>query len=515
VQGDRRPPCTATSNVDDVSKVSGFTLAGLEARGITKSYGAAPVLRDVDITIAPGEIIALAGENGSGKSTFAKIVSGTVAPSAGTVTVNGLQLPPGNPQQAAKCGVSIVPQEISGIPELSVAENILLPLNHSLLSMRARPRGGAALRPLLDRLGVSVDLDAPFRSLPASKAILVELARALVTNPKLLIIDETTAYLERAAASVLLDVLRGIRDDGVSVMFISHRLPEVQELADRVIVLRDGSLVGELSRAESSPDRIARMMVGRDIEVHKRGQAQTTAAPRLAVDDIQLAPGNEPLSLQVRPGEVVGLTGLVNSGCAALLDHIAGARPLGSGTVRIDGTPVTKPGPRAALAAGIALLPGDRQKQGLLLDSSVSANIMLGAWPLLSWTKPGREATVTRQFIDDFGIRPAAPARPARMFSGGNQQKIMLARAIRRDPSVLLLNEPTRGVDIGARAEVYRVIADSLRKGISVLFYSTDMHEVIELSDRVLVLYDNQLAAELAGDQITEENISRAMGGSQ
>jgi ABC-type sugar transport system ATPase subunit len=490
-------------------------MAGLEARGISKSYGAAPVLRDVDITIEPGEIVALAGENGSGKSTFAKIVSGTVAASAGTVTVNGRVLPPGNPQQAAKCGVGIVPQEIAGIPELNVAENILLPLNHSLMSLRVRPRGLEAVRPLLDRLGVSVDLNARFGSLPASKAILVELARALITKPKLLIIDETTAYLERAAASVLLDVLRSIRDDGVGVMFISHRLPEVQELADRTIVLRDGRLVGELSRAESSPDRIARMMVGREIEAHKRGQTQTAAAPRLTVENVRLAPGTEPLSLQVRPGEVVGLTGLVNSGCAALLDYIAGAKPLASGTVRVDGTPVAKPGPRGGLESGIVLLPGDRQREGLMLDASMTANIMLGAAPLLSWTGPRRDTHTASRFVRDFGIRPDAPARPARMFSGGNQQKIMLARAMRREPSVLLLNEPTRGVDIGARADVYRVIADSLRSGISVLFYSTDMHEVIELSDRVLVLYDNQLAAELTGDQITEDNISRYMGGGQ
>jgi ribose transport system ATP-binding protein len=490
-------------------------LAVLEARGITKSYGAAPVLRDVDITIEPGEIVALAGENGSGKSTFAKIVSGTVAPSAGTITLDGVLLPAGRPQQAAKSGVGIVPQEISGVPNLNVAENILLPLNHSLLSVRVRPNGLAVVRPLLDRLGVSVDLDAPFRSLPASQAVLVELARALVTNPKLLIIDETTAYLERAAASVLLDVLRAIRDEGVAVMFISHRLGEVQELADRTIVLRDGSLVGELRREQSTPDRIAAMMVGREIEAHKRGQTQTSATPRIAVENVRLAPAAEPLSLQVRPGEVVGLTGLVNSGCAALLDHIAGARPLGSGTVRVDGTEISKPGIRAALAAGIVLLPGDRQKEGLLLDGSMTANIMLGASPLLSWSGLRREARTARRFISDFGIRPDAPARSARMFSGGNQQKIMLARAVRREPAVLLLNEPTRGVDVGARADVYRVIADALRSGVSVLFYSTDMHEVIELSDRVLVLYDNQLAAELTGDQITEDNISRYMGGGQ
>lgn len=490
-------------------------MARLEARGISKSYGAALVLRDVDVTIEPGEIVALAGENGSGKSTFAKIVSGTVAASAGTITVDGTLLPSGNPQQAAKSGVGIVPQEITGVPDLNVAENILLPLNHSLLSLRTRPHGWEVVRPLLDRLGVSVDLDAPFRSLPASKAVLVELARALITNPKLLIIDETTAYLERAAASVLLDVLRAIRDEGVAVMFISHRLPEVHELADRTIVLRDGRLVGELSRAQASPDRIARMMVGREIEAHKRGQAQTSALPRLTVENVRLAPGAEPLSLHARPGEVVGLTGLVNSGCAALLDHIAGARSLASGTVRVDGTAITKAGPRAALAAGIVLLPGDRQKEGLLLDGSMTSNIMLGAWPLLSWGGLRQEARIARRFISDFGIRPDAPAQVARLFSGGNQQKIMLARAIRREPAVLLLNEPTRGVDIGARADVYRVIADSLRNGVSVLFYSTDMHEVIELSDRVLVLYDNQLAAELSGEQVTEDNIARYMGGGQ
>lgn len=488
-------------------------MPAVEARGITKSYGAAPVLKDVDITIGHGEIVSLAGENGSGKSTFAKILSGTVAASAGTIAMDGRLLPSGRPQQMAANGISIVPQEITGIPDLNVAENILLPVRHTLLSIRRRRQNQSAVRPLLDRLGVHVDLDSPFRALPAPAAVLVELARALIIEPKLLIIDETTAYLERSAAERLLDLLRSVRADGVSVLFISHRLREVHALADRTIVLRDGMVVGELSKSDSTPGRIARMMVGREIEVHKRDRTVADGPPRLAVDGVRLSRTAGPTSLQVRPGEIVGLTGLVNSGCAALLDHIAGAHSLGAGTVRVDGKPVQGRSPRAALAAGIVLLPGDRQREGLLQDGSMTSNVMLGAWPLASRVSPRRESAVTRRFISDFGIRPDAPQRPVRLFSGGNQQKILLARAIRRDPAVLLLNEPTRGVDVGARAEVYRVIASCLREGVAVLFFSTDMHEVIELSDRVLVFYDNQLAAELTGGEITEDNISRAMGG--
>jgi ribose transport system ATP-binding protein len=236
------------------------------------------------------------------------------------------------------------------------------------------------------------------------------------------------------------------------------------------------------------------------------------AAARLKVEGVSLTGTSEPVSLHVRPGEVVGLAGLVNSGCVALLDHIAGARTLPSGTVSVDGKPVSG-GLQGALASRIVMLPGDRQKEGLLRDASMKSNIMLGAWPLLSRVSPRQEARVAGRFIADFGIRPADPDKHLRLLSGGNQQKVMLARALRREPLVLLLNEPTRGVDIGARADVYGVVANSLRNGISVLFYSTDMHEVIELSDRVLVFYDNQLAAELTGDEITEDNISRHMGG--
>ncbi len=484
----------------------------LVASGLTKSYGAAPVLNDVNITIDRGEIVALAGENGSGKSTFAKLLAGMTPATAGTIEVDGRPLPSGRPAQAAAAGIGIVPQEVTGMADLSVAENILLPLHHSLLSIQRRRRNKALIRPLLERLALSVDLDAPFRSLPASTAVLVELARALVTQPKLLIVDETTAYLERGAADRLLDLLRSVRDDGVSVIFISHRLREVHELADRTVVLRDGRLVGELSKQDSTPDRIAKMMVGREIEAHQRGQTQVGAAARLKVDGVSLTGTSEPVSLQVRPGEVVGLAGLVNSGCVTLLDHISGARTLPSGAVSVDGKPVSG-GLHGALASRIVMLPGDRQKEGLLRDASMKSNIMLGAWPLLSRVSPRQEARVAKRFIADFGIRPNDPEKHLRLLSGGNQQKVMLARALRRDPLVLLLNEPTRGVDIGARADVYGVVANSLRNGISVLFYSTDMHEVMELSDRVLVFYDNQLAAELTGDQITEDNISRHMGG--
>jgi ribose transport system ATP-binding protein len=466
----------------------------------------------VHVTIDRGEIVALAGENGSGKSTFAKLIAGLTPATAGTIEVDGEPLPSGRPAQAARAGVGIVPQEVTGMGDLSVAENILLPVHHSLLSIQRRRRNKALVRPLLDRLGVAVDLDAPFRSLPAGTAVLVELARALVIRPKLLIVDETTAYLERGAADRLLDLLRSIRDDGVSVVFISHRLREVHELADRTVVLRDGRLVGELSQQDATPDRIARMMVGREIEAHQRGQTQAGAAARLAVDGVSLTGTSAPVSLHVRPGEVVGLAGLVNSGCVALLDHISGARTLPGGTVSVDGKPVSG-GLHGALAARIVMLPGDRQREGLLRDASMRSNIMLGAWPLLSRVSPRQEARITNRFIADFGIRPNDPEQHLRLLSGGNQQKVMLARALRREPLVLLLNEPTRGVDIGARADVYGVVANSLREGISVLFYSTDMHELMELSDRVLVCYDNELVAELTGDQITEDNISRHMGG--
>lgn len=484
----------------------------LVAHGVTKSYGAAPVLRDVDLAVEAGEIVGLAGENGSGKSTFAKILAGLTPATEGTVEIDGAVLPPGRPQAAMAHGVAIVPQEVTGMRDMSVAENVLLPGNHNLFSLRHRRRDAEIVRPLLERLGARVDVQRPFGSLPASTAVLVEVGRALVGRPKLLVIDETTAYLEPGAAARLLDLLRSIRDDGVAIIFISHRLREVETLVDRTVVLRDGKVVGELTKQESTADRIARLMVGRDIEVHRRGQTQLGATARLRVEPVPLTDGAEPVALEVRPGEVVGLTGLVNSGCVELLEHIAGARPLSGGTVAIDEEPVAA-SLRARLGAGIVLLPGDRQKEGLLRDGSVKSNIMLGAWALASRVRPRVETEVAGRFIGDFRLRPADPDRPVRLLSGGNQQKVMLARALRRRPKVLLLNEPTRGVDVGARADVYSVIAQSLRQGIGVLFFSTDMNEVIELSDRLLVMYDKQVAAELVGDEITEDNISRYMGG--
>ena len=486
----------------------------LNARSVSKSYGAARVLRDVTISIEPGEIVSLAGENGSGKSTFAKILAGLTPQTEGTIEFDGIELSGGSPQQSLAAGIGIVPQEVAGFPDLTVTENVLMSANHSLLSLRHRRRDRARLQEVLAYLGVEVDPDALFGSLPSGTAALVELARALVSEPKLLIIDETTAYLEAQAAARLLNLLREIRERDVSIIFISHRLAEVEALVDRTIVLRDGSLVGELARSESTPERIAQLMVGREIEVHERSVVDEAGRPRLTVEPVALAAGATPIELQIRPGEVVGVTGLVNSGCSELLDHVAGARSLGP-TVAVDGTPVAGRGLRAALRAGIVMLPGDRQRQGLLREASVRDNMMLGAWSLASVVSRSREQPVVSGFIDEFAIRPGDPDQTVRLLSGGNQQKVMLARAMRREPRVLVLNEPTRGVDIGARADVYRVISRSLKEGISVLFFSTDMHEVIELSDRVLVMYDNQLAAELAGDQITEDNIARYMGGSR
>jgi ABC-type sugar transport system ATPase subunit len=484
----------------------------LVADNITKHYGNAAALSDVSVTLDRGEIVALAGENGSGKSTFAKVLAGLTPLTSGQIHMGGRPLASGRPKASAEHGISIVPQEVTGIPSLSVADNIILPTSNALLSVRRRRRDVERAHALLGNLGADIDPAVPFRTLEPADAAIVELARALIAQPKLLVVDETTAYLEKETADRMLGLLRSLRDEGLTVLFISHRLGEVCALADRTVVLRDGHLVGELAAADMDPDSIASMMVGRSIQRHQRAAVQASDRAGLEVDDVVLRTGAPPVSLRVAPGEVVGLAGLVNSGCVAMLERIAGERT-GEGTVRVADRLVRPGSVRGALASGIAMLPGDRQKLGLLRESSVRANIMLGSRPLMSRTRLSEERAVSRDYVNSFGIRPPDIERPIKNLSGGNQQKALLARALRRDPGVLLLNEPTRGVDIGARADVYRVLYDALARGISILFYSTDMQEIMELADRVLVLYDNELITELSGSEITEDNISRGMGG--
>ena len=485
----------------------------LEARDIGKLYGATIALNEASLTIRPGEILALAGENGSGKSTMAKILSGLLRPNAGEIRVDGQPRAFGEPRQAMEAGIVLVAQEPTVVPEMSIAENVLLASLGRPGALISRARLADEARPLLEQVGVQVDPMAKFASLKTGDRELVEVARALALKPRYLILDEAISRLGERDARRLFRIVHDLRDRGTSTVLITHRLHEMTENADRAVVLRDGCVVGELAREELSEERLSAMMVGRELKqfFHKR-----SVEPRetmLQVEDLVVAGTTEPVSLSVRQAEVVGLAGLVGSGRTELLETIAGARPARRGRVFVAGHRIQQASPRAALRAGVALVPEDRHRQGLVLESTVRENVALGCWKPFSRANRRRECTAAQKAMRQLGIRAQHVDSSIRSLSGGNQQKVVLARCLASKPSVLLLDEPTRGVDVGAREELYDVIGKLVTEGMAVLLASSDLLEIIGICDRVVVMHESRIAGELSRDQATEERIALLSGG--
>ena len=485
----------------------------LDAASIVKRYGAVTALAGVDLTVAPGEIVALAGENGSGKSTLAKILSGVVEPDSGTIELDGERCSFQRPRDAIDRGVAMVAQELTAVPELSVAENVLLtrlPRPHRRFS-KARLADRAI--DFLRLVGVDCDPLAPFSSLRSGDRELVEVAKALATGPRLLILDEATSRLGEDVVARLFDLVRGLRDGGVSTILITHRLPEICELADRAVVLRDGELVGELDRDSLDEEALSRLMVGRELKEFFHKRAVVASEPVLQVDCLVAEGASAAVSFTVRGGEIVGFAGLVGSGRSELLETIAGARRPTGGRVVVGGAPVLPGSPRAALAAGIALVPEDRHRQGLVLDASIRENVSLGSWKPVRAARRAAERKAAVQAVERLRIKAPDAEAPVRSLSGGNQQKVVIGRCLGRSPRVLLLDEPTRGIDVGAKEEIFRLVGDMLELGLAIVLVSSDLLEILGLCDRVLVMHERAVVAELPRAEATEERIAFLSGG--
>jgi rhamnose transport system ATP-binding protein len=484
----------------------------LSAQGISKSYGPVRALVDVDFAAGPGEIVALAGENGSGKSTLAKILAGALDPDAGVVRLDGEECAFARPRDALDRGIALVAQESAVVPGLSVAENVLLTQLPSPLAWFSRRASAEAAKPLLATVGVRVNPHAPFAALKVGDRELVEVAKALGAKPRYLILDEATSRLGRADVERLFALLARLRDEGMSTLLITHRLPEICELADRAVVLRDGRRVGELSRGEITEERLSAMMVGRELTdfFHKRDVER--GEPQLRVENLVVEGTEDPISFDVRAGEVVGLAGLVGSGRTELLETICGVRTPRSGRVLVDGKQVAAGSPGAALEAGIALVPEDRHRQGLNLRGNVRVNVAMGTWPLVI-AQRSRERRITLDAIRRLRIRAVGTEAPVRSLSGGNQQKVVVGRCLTRQPRVLLLDEPTRGIDVGAKEEVFQLIGQMLAQGLAILLVSSDMLEIIGICDRVLVLHERRLVGELSRAEATEKRIALLSAG--
>jgi ABC-type sugar transport system ATPase subunit len=491
----------------------------LEARNIVKSFGGVNAVEDVSIAVPPGEIHGLVGENGAGKSTLMRVLAGIITPDHGTVVVGGEQLESGSARSALEAGISLVHQELSLVPEMTVAENITLgstPTKAGFIKTGEQKRIAAEA---LEEIHVSVDLDEPIARLSVALRQFVEIARAIARKPRVLILDEPTATLTPAETDYLLDMLERLAQRGLAIIYISHRIPEIFRICDRVTVLRDGKHVETVAISETQPKDLVNKMVGRelkqDLESHR-----ATIAPGdvvLSARDIK-AHGVNGIDLDLRAGEIVGLGGLVGAGRTELVRAMIGADIRSAGYVTITSAGTTKriSSYRSAIVNGVAYIPEERRTDGLALTMSVSDNIALPNRHRLSSTgvlQFRKIAKFAKDLADKVGLRPPEIQRDVGDFSGGNQQKVVLAKWLGREPDVIVLDEPTRGVDVGAKVEIHRLVKDLAQTGAAVLVVSSDLPELLELSDIIHVVRDGRIVGTLSGDDADEKSVMSLASG--
>lgn len=483
----------------------------LSLRGVTKRYGGVHALGGVDFSLRAGEIHALLGENGAGKSTLINVLAGLVRPDSGTVEVNGARVEIRTVADADRLGIRVIHQELSLAPNLSVAENLFLgrePLRFGLLDRR---RMLDEAQGLIESLGL-LEIGSPealVSSLSTARQQMVEIARALSVHSRVLILDEPTSSLSEAETAALFTALRRLRDQGVGIIYISHRLEEVRRLADRITVLRDGKNVGTQSISELDPRKLVRWMVGRDIKDHFPRPPWNPGATAIEVRRLRNLRVHD-VSFTLRRGEILGFAGLVGAGRSELARALFGIDPIESGEVFVEGRPVTIGSPAEARAAGIALVPEDRKRQGLVMTGSVAYNLAL------PWTRDWihgiridgpRLASIVAKAIGEFSIKVSGPEQRVGSLSGGNQQKVVIGRWMEHPPRILILDEPTRGVDVGAREEVYTILRGLVAAGMAVILISSDLPEVMGLSHRLALYRDGQIVREVRASEATPEDV--------
>ena len=483
----------------------------LAVQGVSKNFSGVQALADVDLTLLPGERLAVIGENGAGKSTLMKILAGVLPSDRGRIWLRGRPIEIRSVQDALEHGIALIHQELNLAPNLDLGANIFLGREprRGLLIDRSRIRRQSVR--YLEMVGLDLPPGRLVSSLSIGQQQLVEIAKALAVDARILIMDEPTSSLSQHETLRLFEVIGDLKDRGVSVIYISHRLGEVQNLADRVEVLRDGENAGGLEREEISHDRMVRLMVGRDISQFYHHLDRQPGPPILEVEELCTgAYPKNPLSFHVRGGEIVGVAGLVGAGRTGVLQTLFGINPPLSGRIEVSGKGL-KPGrPLEAIRAGIALVPEDRKGQALILDMALRVNLSLVRLrrdQRFGFLDMGREADLVDQTIGRLSIRCQGSEQPVKYLSGGNQQKVVLGRWLAMDPSVLLLDEPTRGVDVGSKEEIYRLIEQLAARGVAVLFVSSEMEEILGLPDRVLVMHQGSITGELARDELSEERI--------
>jgi ABC-type sugar transport system ATPase subunit len=488
----------------------------LLARDLAKSYGQTQAVAGVSINLEPGTVHALVGENGAGKSTTLRMLAGVERPDHGEMTLDGKAYTPNGSSDAAGHGVALVFQEITINRSLTIAENIFIDRLRQFsgrLGLINSRRVNQAAQTILDRLHLEISVSSDLERLNLGQWKCIEIARALSTDPKVLLLDESTAYLDHREVELVLDAIRRLKEQGITIAFVSHHLDEVRAVADHLTILKDGRQVGTFATEEISPDEIHRQMVGRDLSqgiYPARSTAAINAEAQTAIFEVQrVGLGQELIdaSFEVHAGEVLGLAGLKGSGADGLFSVIAGDKPRTTGNMHLAGSSYEPATPADAWRAGVAYLPGDRTGEGLITEFSVLENLLMAGFP--RWGPFfDRSAAVgrARTLISRIGIKTASVDSPCRALSGGNMQKVVIGKCLAIGPKLLLLNNPTRGVDVGARLEIYRLIRDLVDSGLAVILSSEDMPELIGMADRLLVFRSGRIVHQFTNAAATAEH---------
>ena len=496
----------------------------LRMTGIAKQFPGVKALDDVSLEVRGGEIHALVGENGAGKSTLLKILAGAHLPDSGTIAFAGETIALTSPLEAQRRGIVTIYQEFNLVPNQTIAENVFIgrePGRANFVNWREMAR---QTREIAGRLGLALDPMALVRDLSVAEQQMVEIARALSMESRLIVMDEPTSALSEVEVEKLFAIVRELRDRGLSIVFVTHRLEEVKALCDRFTVLRDGRLAGSGAVAEASIDDIIKLMVGRSVDtLFERREVDEIGDVALSVSGLSRhRTAQDPhatvlheVSLEARRGEILGLAGLVGAGRTELARAIFGADPIDAGTIAIDGRPVTIHSPQDAIRHGIGLVPEDRKQQALFLALAIRANISIAALDRVSrwgaFVDEAAEADLIEQFRAKLNIRMTGPGQPVSNLSGGNQQKVVLARWLALQPQVLIVDEPTRGIDVGAKAEVHQLLYDMARSGMAVIAISSELPEVLTVSDRIVTMREGRVTGEIARAEATEERLMAMM----
>jgi ribose transport system ATP-binding protein len=486
----------------------------LQLREIHKRFPGVHALRGVNLEVYPGEVVALLGENGAGKSTLMKIVGGIEQPDSGDVLVAGQPMVMRDVQTATALGIAFIHQELNLLDNLDVGGNVLLgrePTHWGALRLIDRTKMRAAVLPYLQQLGLEVSPDTPVAALSIAQQQLVEIAKALSLNARLLIMDEPTSSLTLAETARLHEVVGDLRTRGVAIVYITHRLGEVRAVADRAVVLRDGANAGVLAREQLTHDNMIKLMVGREIapEYHPGGAHQNRAEFRIEGLRTRRYPPHA-VSFGVRRGEILGFAGLIGAGRSEVARAIFGIEPAVAGTVSFESAVLTIAGPEDAIRHGIFLVPEDRRSAGLVVDFSVRENVSLPALHLYArhgLVSAVKERQAAAAVCAKFQVKTPSLEVKAATLSGGNQQKVVLAKWLALGPKVLIVDEPTRGIDVGAKAEIYRLLRDLGREGVAIVMISSDMEEILQLSDRVAVMHEGRITGFLEREDCTEQRI--------